>query len=155
MSLQFSAQMKRKKKNPTAETKLIWNGHIVALFKTSRKLHFRLTQNVSFFWEHLITVQFMQRIHPVLQTMCHIPPHPERRSWAELRAESAHLMPMAVLTEKYFIKTFWQRAKEIVSQRNKLLQAWKWTAFIQWDFIGYIMEQLWFSSPFVGAEFAF
>lgn len=55
------------------------------------------------------------------KTACHIAHHPEGVSQDE-RAENAHLLPLAVLTEKYFIRTFWQTDKETVAQRNKLLQ---------------------------------
>jgi len=70
----------------------------------------------------LIPVQFMRRGHSVLQAVCHIPSQSEGVSQPE-RVENAHLTPLAVLTEKYFIKTFWQRAKEIVVQRIKHPQA--------------------------------
>lgn len=97
---------KKKKKNPQQlKVDIQWE-----YFKTSFQLNPKcLIRRIS--------VQFMQRSQPVFSHPGL--PHPERVS----RAESAHLMPLAVLTEKYLIKTFWQRAKEIVAQRNKLLQA--------------------------------
>lgn len=67
----------------------------------------------------MICIPFICRSCPVLQKVWQAPPY--QRGWPELRELG---MPTLGLWQRYFIKTFWQRPKEIVTQRKKMLQAW-------------------------------